>query len=165
MHLHRGDHDLGKGTIEYVVTGTAVRLPDSAGSSWPVLTDLSVQDYWRLRSAGYSPVGLLATTAVVFASPSRFTRLRRAADDAPQPGARGAEPRVPRRARSRSRIVSCARSFDAHGDGAVGVEFSHSVRREKFALGLVAHLGDPAGWQRGRLGMPYFVSGQGRRRT
>ena len=69
VRLHRSDHDLGQGTIEYVVTGTAVRLPGSTASNMPVLTDLSVQDYWRLNQAGQEPVGFLATTAVMFASP------------------------------------------------------------------------------------------------
>ena len=54
----------GRGTIEYVVTGTAIRTPGSAGTAWPILTDVSVQDYWRLHSAGHEPVGLLAATAV-----------------------------------------------------------------------------------------------------
>jgi uncharacterized protein YbjQ (UPF0145 family) len=53
VHLHRSDHDLGAGTIEYVVSGTAIRYPTSTQSSWPTLTDVSVQDYWRLRSAGH----------------------------------------------------------------------------------------------------------------
>ena len=69
VRLHRSDHDLGRGTIEYVVTGTAVRLPGSTGASWPVVTDLSVQDYWRLRSAGQEPVGFVAATSAMFASP------------------------------------------------------------------------------------------------
>jgi Putative heavy-metal-binding len=29
VHLDRSDHDLGRGTIEYVVTGTAIRVPGS----------------------------------------------------------------------------------------------------------------------------------------
>ena len=160
VHLHRGDHDLGKRTIEYVVTGTAVRLPDSAGSSWPVLTDLSIQDYWRLRSAGYTPVGLLATTAVVFASASRFTRLRRL-----RTTRRNQEleelSRAFHAAREAVRDRLRRQVFDGHGDGAVGVELSHSVRREKFALGSSLTSANLRGWQRGRLGIPYFVSGKG----
>src|SRR4029077_6596790 len=77
VRLHRSDHDLGRGTIEYVVTGTAVRLPGSTGASWPVVTDLSVQDYWRLRSAGQEPCGFVAPTSAMFASPPTATRLRR----------------------------------------------------------------------------------------
>ena len=32
VRVHRSDHDLGAGTIEYVVTGTAIREPGGAGS-------------------------------------------------------------------------------------------------------------------------------------
>jgi uncharacterized protein YbjQ (UPF0145 family) len=99
VHLHRSDHDLGSGTIEYVVTGTAIRVPGSDGTSWPVLTDVSVQDYWRLHTVGYEPAGFLATTSV-------WVRraVARDADAAPatvhpEPGARGAEPCLPRRPR------------------------------------------------------------------
>src|SRR6185312_7856644 len=46
VRLHRSDHDLGRGTIEYMVTGTAIRVPGSDAAQWPILTDVSVQDYW-----------------------------------------------------------------------------------------------------------------------
>lgn len=158
VHLHRSDHDLGKGTIEYVVSGTAIRLPGSAGTSSPTLSDLSVQDYWRLRSAGHEPVGLVATTSVMFASAPRATRARRVRTT-PQnqeleeiSSAFGAA-REAVRARLRSQVS------DAHGAGAVGVEFSHSVRREKLALASSLGSRGSRGWQRGPLGLPYFVSG------
>ena len=77
VRLRRGDHDLGKNTIEYVVTGTAVRFPNSSGTESPTLTDVSIQDYWRMHGAGHQPAGLLAGTSVVFASPPISTRLRR----------------------------------------------------------------------------------------
>ena len=58
------------------------------------------------------------------------------------------------RARLRGQVA------DAHGAGAVGVEFSHSVRREKLAPRLLAadRATGEAG-RRGRFGMPYRVSG------
>ena len=69
VHLRRSDHDLGKGQIEYIVTGTAIRFPSSTGDLAPLLTDVSAQEFWKLHSIGYEPVGLVATTAVTFASP------------------------------------------------------------------------------------------------
>jgi uncharacterized protein YbjQ (UPF0145 family) len=157
VRLHRSDHDLGRHTIEYVVTGTAVRLPGSTGASWPTLTDVPVQDYWRLVQAGYDPVGFLATTAVVFASPSRATRLRRA-----RTTARYQELEEITRAFHAARETVRARLRgqvgDAHGTGAVGVELSHSVHHEKLALASSLS-GTTRGWHRGRLGIPYFVSG------
>jgi uncharacterized protein YbjQ (UPF0145 family) len=159
VHLHRGDHDLGTGTIEYVVIGTAIRLPGSDGSAWPILTDLSVQDYWRLRRAGQEPAGLLATTAVVFASPPRSTRLRRARrvaqnqelDELSQ-GFHAARETVRRKL--------LGQVSDAHAVGAVGVEFEHHVHRDKLALASSLTGSMRPGWHRGRLGIPYRVTGR-----
>jgi uncharacterized protein YbjQ (UPF0145 family) len=158
VRLQRSDHDLGKGLIECIVTGTAIRDPIADKSSWPVLTDLSVQDYWRLRSRGHEPVGLVATTAVTFAAAALDTRLRRVR--APAQNRELAElseafhaAREAVRARLRGQVA------DARGAGVVGVELSHSVRRDKFAL--ASSIGSQAqrGWHRGRLGIPYYVRG------
>ena len=160
VHLHRSDHDLGKGTIEYVVTGTAIRLPGSDGSSWPTLTDVSVQDYWRLRTAGHEPTGLLATTVAVFASPGRSTRLQRAR-----------RPRQNRElvelsegfhaARSAVRTKLLGQVSDYHAAGAVGVELSHEVHRDKLPLASSLTSSMQRGWHRGRFGIPYRVTGRG----
>lgn len=158
VHLHRSDHDLGAGTIEYVVTGTAVRVPGSDGTSWPILTDVSVQDYWRLRSAGQEPVGLLATTSVWFAAPSRRTRLQRR-----RSFAQNLELEELSRAFKASRDTVRARLEgqvgDAHGIGAVGVEFFHHVHRDKLAVAS-AFTETRRGWHRGSLGIPYRITGR-----
>ena len=160
VHLHRGEHDLGRGTIEYVVSGTAVRLADSTGATRPVITDLSVQDYWRLHSAGHEPVGFLATTAVMFASPPVSLRLQRARTiqrnqelDELSQAFRIARETV--RARLEDQVS------DAHGVGAVGVTLSHSIHRDKLPLGSSLQTAPYRGWNRGRLGLPYYVSGRG----
>ena len=160
VHLHRGEHDLGRGTIEYVVSGTAVRLADSTGATCPVITDLSVQDYWRLHSAGHEPVGFLATTAVMFASPPVSLRLQRARTiqrnqelDELSQAFRIARETV--RARLEDQLS------DAHGVGAVGVRLSHSIHRDKLPLGSSLQTAPYRGWNRGRLGLPYYVSGRG----
>jgi putative heavy-metal-binding protein len=160
VRLHRSDHDLGRGTIEYVVTGTAVRVPGSSGVNWPILTDLSVQDYWRLHEAGQEPVGFLATTAVMFASPPvslRLQRLRtlqrnRELEELSQ---------AFRIARETVRAQIQGQLADAQGTGAVGVTLSHSVHRDKLALGSSLQTTPYRGWNRGRLGLPYYVSGRG----
>lgn len=59
--------------VEYVVSGTAVRLADAPSGAAPHLTSLSMTDCWCLRQAGYEPVGLVAATAVYYASPSSIT--------------------------------------------------------------------------------------------
>jgi uncharacterized protein YbjQ (UPF0145 family) len=160
VHLHRGEHDLGKRTIEYVVTGTAIRLPDSSPKSSPILTDLSIQDYWRLHNAGYDPAGLLTTTSVVFASPSRTTRVRRVRttrqnQELEELSRAFGSARETVRARLRGQVS------DAHGEGAVGVELSHAVHREKFSLASAISSANLRGWQRGQFGIPNYVSGKG----
>lgn len=160
VHLRRSDHDLGKRTIEYVVSGTAIRLPNSVGTSEPILTDVSVQDYWRLHHAGHEPVGFVATTAVVFASPSRTTRLRRLrTTPRNQELSELSEGFGAAREAVRARLE--AQVSDAHAVGAVGVEFDHSVHREKLSLGSSLQTLDRRGWHVGRFGLPYRVTGRG----
>ncbi|MFZ1994602.1 MAG: heavy metal-binding domain-containing protein [Solirubrobacteraceae bacterium] len=160
VRLHRSDHDLGQGTIEYVITGTAVRLPGSTGASWPVVTDLSVQDYWRLHEAGHEPVGFLATTAVMFASPPVAVRLTRV-----RTRRRNQEleelSEAFRIARETVRMQIEGQVSDAHGAGAVGVTMSHSIHRDKLSLASSLQTAPYRGWNRGRLGLPYYVSGRG----
>lgn len=160
VRLRHSDHDLGKRTIEYVVTGTAIRLPGSKAKSWPILTDLSLQDYWRLHSAGHDPLGLLTTTAVVFASASRTTRLQRL-----RTMNRNQELEELTRAFTDAREVVRGRLegqlADARGEGAVGVDLSHAIHREKFSLGSAVTSENLRGWHLGRLGIPYRVSGKG----
>ncbi len=160
VKLHRGEHDLRGGAIEYVVTGTAIRLPDSAGAAWPIVTDLSVQDYWRLLGAGHEPVGFVSTTAVVFASPPRATRVLRARTTSQNQELEEIS-RAFNLARETVRARLRGQLSDARGTGAVGVELSHSVHREKLALASTLQSRSRRGWQTGRLGVPYFVSGRG----
>ena len=159
VHVRRSDRDLGRGTIEYVVTGTAIRHPDSTGTPWPLLTDVSVQDYWRLRSAGHEPVGLMAASAVVFASAARDTRLSRA-----RTMHRNQELSELSRGFHDAREIVRARLLgqvsDARADGTVGVDLSHSVHREKFSLASAISSAAHRGWNRGRLGLPYYVRGR-----
>lgn len=157
VHVRRSDQDLAAGTIEYVVSGTAIRLPGSSGSARPALTDLSVQDYWRLLKAGHDPVGLLAATVVVFASPPRSTRLRRARTIT-QNQELGEISSAFRLARENARAALRGQLADVHGTGAVGVELSHSVHREKLALASSLQSQSTRGWHI-RHGIPYFVSG------
>jgi hypothetical protein len=50
---------------------------------------------------------------------------------------------------------------DAHGAGAVGVTLEHSVHRDKLGLGSSLQTAPFHGWNRGPLGVPYYVSGRG----
>jgi uncharacterized protein YbjQ (UPF0145 family) len=160
VHLRRSNHDLGSGTIEYVVSGTAIRLPGSDGSSWPVLTGISVQDYWRLRQAGHEPAGLLAATIVVFASSPRATRLRRARRVA-QNQELDEISRAFHSARESVRSRLLGQVADAHAAGAVGVELAHEVQRDRFSLASSLTGAARRGWHIGRFGIPYRVTGRG----
>jgi hypothetical protein len=161
VRFQTGAHDFGLRTVDVVVTGTAIRLPGPRQQSAmaPLFTDLSVQDYWRLRTAGYDAVGLLADSVVTFASPPRATRWKRA--------------RAPAQNRELSELSSAfglaretlrtnlhSQVYAARGDGAVGVSFEHAVAREKLPLASSLATADRRGWNRGRLGIPYYVSGR-----
>ncbi len=83
VHLQRAERGWTKRGIDYSVIGTAVRFPrpvtpsPDEGGRGPLLSDLSVQDYWALRAAGCDPAGLVAATAVMFVSQGLSTRWRR----------------------------------------------------------------------------------------
>ncbi len=68
VELRTGAHDFAEGAIEYVVFGTAVRREGTERRGDPVLTELSVADYSQLVRAGFEPVGIVAWSAVFFAS-------------------------------------------------------------------------------------------------
>ena len=164
VRLHRSDHDLGRGTIEYVVTGTAIRLPGSTATNVPVLTDLSVQDYWRLHEAGQEPVGFLATTAVMFASAPVDVRLRRR-----RTRWRNQEldelSTAFRIARETVRTQIAGQVSDARGAGAVGVTLSHSVHRDKLAVASSLQTAGLPRMEPGAPGPPLLRLRPRRRRT
>jgi uncharacterized protein YbjQ (UPF0145 family) len=92
VSVDSGVHDWAEGAIDYMVSGTAVRLPDPLGavepgaavrsparrgSAEPILSDLSGQEFWQLYQAGYMPAGLVMATAAVFVSPSQGMQMQR----------------------------------------------------------------------------------------
>ncbi|HEY1512294.1 MAG TPA: heavy metal-binding domain-containing protein [Gaiellaceae bacterium] len=66
VRLTVGRHDWAAGAIEYVAVGTAVRIDGAAPTAEPVLTDLSGQEYFLLREAGYRPLGVVGATSVLY---------------------------------------------------------------------------------------------------
>jgi uncharacterized protein YbjQ (UPF0145 family) len=66
VELTTGRHDWAAGAIEYIAVGTAVRIDGAAAVERPVLTDLSGQDYWKLRQAGYEPLGVAGASSVYY---------------------------------------------------------------------------------------------------
>jgi uncharacterized protein YbjQ (UPF0145 family) len=137
VSLRRGAHDWARRSVDFVVTGTAIRLPDApsaaGGEPTPVLSDLSMQDYWQLSRGGWAPAGLLAATSAYFVSPGRDTRSQR------------------RRSMTRAQeLIEFSDGFSAArhiavndlrrqaraggADGIVGLAFDHELSRGKFLV-------------------------------
>jgi uncharacterized protein YbjQ (UPF0145 family) len=160
VELRRGEHDLAKRTVDYLISGTAIRSPGSTQTNWPLLSDLSVQDYWRLHEAGYEPVGLLAATTVVFASASRGTRRRRRRTmQRNQELVELSQGFHLARETVRRQLLAQARS--CHADGTVGVELSHTIHEDELTAAPSIPSMSPPGWNRGVLGIPYYVRRKG----
>ena len=77
VRLARGEHDWAERAVDFVVSGTAIRLPGPGSHQSPVLSDLSVQDFWKLHSIGCEPAGIVAATSTMFVSQGRGTRWQR----------------------------------------------------------------------------------------
>ena len=160
VELRRGEHDLAKRTIDYLISGTAIRLPGSTKTNWPLLSDLSVQDYWQLHNAGYEPVGLVAATTVVFAAASRGTRRRRRRTmRRNQELVELSQAFHLARETVRQRLLSQAQGCRA--EGTVGVELSHTIHEEELTAAPSIPPISPPGWNRGVLGIPYYVRRKG----
>ena len=74
VRIERGEHDFVDDAIEFIAQGTAVRIPSAPTGGNPVLSDLSLQDFWKLRVAGYMPVGVVAASTVYYVVAGRATR-------------------------------------------------------------------------------------------
>jgi uncharacterized protein YbjQ (UPF0145 family) len=75
VQITKGSWDFVAGAIEFVAIGTAVRHDqDKKGAGPPVLTDLSVADYVKLRRAGYETLGVVGGTTVYYVIPSLATQ-------------------------------------------------------------------------------------------
>ena len=123
VHLRREQHDWAEQAVELVVLGTAVRDPEAKGK-WVVLTDLSVQDYWKLRLAGVEPCGFVASTSCFFIRRgigARSQMLNFANEEIPEytQGIYSA------RETAIGRITGQARELGA--DGVVGMEIEHEI--------------------------------------
>jgi uncharacterized protein YbjQ (UPF0145 family) len=134
VHVKRGTHDWAEGAVDYVVSGTAVRLPGSRGGGWPVLSDLSGQEYWQLHQAGYAPAGLVAATAVVFVSPSQGVQWQRwVTQYQNQELTEFTQGFYSAREIALRKLTSQADA--AHASGIVGVKIDQHVAMEHFRVG------------------------------
>jgi uncharacterized protein YbjQ (UPF0145 family) len=133
VRLKLGEHDWARKTVDYVVVGTGIRTEaargDAGSPSSPVLSDLSVQDYWKLRSIGWEPAGLVASTAVFFIAQSIGLKWRRR-----MRALRNQELTEYSRGFSAARTAA-VRSLSGQAQtvgatGIVGVRLAHTVKKE-----------------------------------
>ncbi len=62
------------GTIEFTAIGTAIRIPGQLPTTTPFTSDLSGQEFWQLRQAGYQPQGLVFGACSYYIRSDRNTR-------------------------------------------------------------------------------------------
>jgi uncharacterized protein YbjQ (UPF0145 family) len=135
VRLRRGEHDWARGSVDYVVSGTAVRYGEQRPGATPVLSDLSVQEFWKLRDAGWGPAGLVAAASVFFISQSRSAKWRRRAtfttNQELEEFSRGFSA-------ARERAISYLRgqARAARADGIVGVTLDHSISRARIRVAI-----------------------------
>jgi uncharacterized protein YbjQ (UPF0145 family) len=136
VRVQQGSHDWAVGSVEFVVVGTAVRLPEALrGDRGPVLTDLDGQGFWQLCTQGIRPVGIVAATSVHYA-PAGMQTMRA------QSGMFGAA-WVNQELPDYTRGVYAARHRAMHGlteqaralgaDGIVGVRYDQHMRGNRVA--------------------------------
>ena len=102
----------------------------------------------------------MATTTVVFASASRGTRRRgRRTMWRHQELVELSQGFHLARETVRQRMLSQARG--CHADGTVGVELSHTIHEEELTAAPSVPSMSPPGWNRGVLGIPYYVRCKG----
>jgi uncharacterized protein YbjQ (UPF0145 family) len=66
LRLERGTYEWSRNHVEFLAVGTAVCSNRYDLGGEPVLTNLSGQDFAKLYTSGYWPVGIVANTAVVY---------------------------------------------------------------------------------------------------
>jgi uncharacterized protein YbjQ (UPF0145 family) len=133
VHLTRGEHDLGARTVDFIVTGMAIRTGIAEPPAWPALTDLSAQDYWLLDSAGWAAAGFVAATAVYFISQGFQTRWRRRTSFASNQELTEFSDAFSNARHAAVRYLR-SQAEAAGGDGIVGVTLEHSVGEGKFQV-------------------------------
>ena len=138
VHVRRGAHDWAAGAVDYVVVGTAVRTAGTGPPPpHPALSDLSVQDYYKLHEAGYAPAGVVAATTVFFVSPSwQTSRLQSMTFTSNQELPDYTQGLYAARGTLLARLTSQANAQGA--EGIVGVTIDQHARMGDFATGFGA---------------------------
>jgi uncharacterized protein YbjQ (UPF0145 family) len=138
VHISRGAYDWAADAIEFVAIGTAVRGARARPRHGPALTNLSVQDYWKLDRAGYQALGVVGASTVYFVRPSWGTRMVQQSGIF-GPGAYNQElPEFTQglydaRETALRELNQQATAMDAHG--VVGVQIEQRIRAREIGAG------------------------------
>jgi uncharacterized protein YbjQ (UPF0145 family) len=62
------------GMVEFTAIGTAIRIPGEPTTKTPFTSDLSGQEFWQLRQAGYRPRGMVFGVCSYYIHSDRTTR-------------------------------------------------------------------------------------------
>lgn len=75
VRLQSGRYDWAENSLEFAAYGTAARDPGASRQGEALLTDLSLQDYWKLRQAGVEPCGLAIATSCFWVAATQETQM------------------------------------------------------------------------------------------
>jgi uncharacterized protein YbjQ (UPF0145 family) len=143
VRRHHGEHQWGRGTVDYVVTGTAIRIPGAgrdAGAGpglcrrpGPALSGLRMADHRLLLERGWEPAELVGGSSAVFVSQSTGRRWRRRLTVASNQEL--GEYSLGFAAARRQAIEELRRQALAAGaDGIVGLELRHDLQARSFPI-------------------------------
>jgi uncharacterized protein YbjQ (UPF0145 family) len=75
VRLQQGRKGWGTaGMVEFTAIGTAIKIPNYHSTNKPFTSDLSGQEFWQLRQAGYWPKGLVFGACSYYVHSDRTTR-------------------------------------------------------------------------------------------
>lgn len=127
----RTSQDWAADSVEFVVTGTALRDPDAKPGHEPALSDLSLQDYWKLREAGIEPCGLVAATSCFFVVRGAWSaQMQMLTFNRNQEIPEYSQGVYAARETALGRVTEQIK--DAGGDGVVGMNISHTIGEREF---------------------------------
>jgi uncharacterized protein YbjQ (UPF0145 family) len=136
VQVRTAAHDWAEGAIEYAVLGTAVSRAGHEHGRGTVLTELSVSEYAKLIEAGVEPLGIVAWTAVFFATQEQgmmmgaggYNPMGNYELPAFTQGVYGAREQVMERLGQQAQQLGAS--------GIVGMRVGHSVRRQEVGGGM-----------------------------
>ena len=74
VRLQQRQKGWGIGMVEFIAIGTVIRIPGFSTTDKPFTSDLSGQEFWQLRQAGYLPKGLVFGVCSYYVHSDRTTR-------------------------------------------------------------------------------------------